>query len=198
MIRDIVANNIHPEDRAIFNTTTTAQCNATLYAIAKKQPAFGFIAQLERDRWRTIAAHVAKQIHGAVVNNFDTETLEPLVFTRKNGFHPTRMAWNNRPVGGKPVHVKQPPHAQFSAQRTSTPRERQRAAGAGPSPTDAYVPLPVPTTNKGPVKIGCNNTLTKPKLSGPSLPASSCDGICKPKPGAEWAWCKSCKKQFRI
>ena len=123
MIRDIAANNIHPEDRAIFNTTTTAQCNATLYAIAKKQPAYGFIAQLGRDRWRTIAAHVAKQIHGAVVNNLDSETLEPLVFTRKNGFHPARM----RPVGRKPVHVKQPPHTQFSAQRNVARRLKSEA-----------------------------------------------------------------------
>ena len=29
MMRDIAANNIHPEDGAIFSTTTTVQCNAT-------------------------------------------------------------------------------------------------------------------------------------------------------------------------
>ena len=69
--------------------------------IARKQPAFGFIAQLGRDRWSAIAAHVAKEIHGAVVNNFDTETLEPLVFTRKNGFHPTRMEWRQQASGVK-------------------------------------------------------------------------------------------------
>ena len=90
MIRDIAANNIHPEDRAIFNTTTTAQCNATKYAIARKQPAFGFIAQLGRDRWRTIAVHIAKRIHVAVVKNFDTETLEPLVVPRKKRVSPDR------------------------------------------------------------------------------------------------------------
>ena len=38
MVRDIAANNIHPEDRAVFSTTTTVQCNAA------KQPAFDFIA----------------------------------------------------------------------------------------------------------------------------------------------------------
>ena len=101
MIRDIAANSIHPEDRAIFNTTTTAQCNATRYAIARKQPAFGFIAQLGRDRWSATAAHIAKQIHGAVVNNFDTETLEPLVFVGKNGFHPTRMEWRQQASGSE-------------------------------------------------------------------------------------------------
>ena len=47
------------------------------------------------------AAHVAKQIHGAVVNNFDTETLEPLVFARKNGLHPTRMEWRQQATGEK-------------------------------------------------------------------------------------------------
>ena len=63
------------------------------------------------------------------------------------------------------------------------------------------------TTKTSPAKIGCNNTLTKPKRSGPSLPARSSSQthnvpdateFCNPKPGAEWTWCKSCKKQFRI
>ena len=89
----------------------------------------------------------------------------------------------------------------------SIARERLRAAGAGPSPTNADAPLPVPTTKTSPVKIGCNNTLTKPKRSGSSLPARSSSPthdvpnateFVTPKQGAEWAWCKSCKKQFRI
>ena len=46
---------------------------------------------------------------------------------------------------------------------------------------------------------------TKPKgdtkHSQPTLQQTrcpGCDSLCNPKPGAEWAWCKSCKKQFRI
>ena len=75
MIRDIAANNIPPEDRAIFNTTTTVQCNAAKYAIARKQPAFDFIAQLGRHRWSSVAIHIAKQVHGIAVSNFDTDRL---------------------------------------------------------------------------------------------------------------------------
>ena len=118
MKRDKAVNIIHPKDRAIFNNTTTVQCNATKYAIARKQPAFDFIAQLSRNRWSSIAIHIAKQVHGIVINNFDIGTLEPLIVTRRNGFHPTRLGRRQQQAGEKQAHATQPRPSEFSAQQS--------------------------------------------------------------------------------
>ena len=81
MIRDIATHNVHPEDRAIFSINNTTSNNATKYAIAKKQQAYGFMA---------------KQIHDIEIHSFDNDTLEPFIVTGKGGMHPTRMEWRQQ------------------------------------------------------------------------------------------------------
>ena len=94
MIRDIAMHNVHTEERAIFSVTNTASNNATKYAIAKKQPAYGLIAKFGRDRWSNKAKHIAKQIHDIEIHSFDHETLEP------GRVSPTRMEWRQQANGG--------------------------------------------------------------------------------------------------
>ena len=44
-------------------------------------------------------------------------------------------------------------------------------------------------------KTQTKRALPASQTTQPNTQCPRCDG---PKPGAEWAWCKSCKKQFRI
>ena len=68
-----------------------------------------------------MAIHVAKQVHGIVIDNFDTETLEPFTVTRKDGLHPTRMEWRQQ-VGKKSRHAPKRRPIVFSALRGAAHR----------------------------------------------------------------------------
>ena len=99
MVRD-TAHNVHPED-TIFSNSNTA-LNKTKYAIARRQPAYGFTAKFGRDRWGNTAEAPCET--GPTIlkfGSFNNETLEPFVVTTKSGMHPTRMEWRQQASGRK-------------------------------------------------------------------------------------------------
>ena len=89
----------------------------------------------------------------------------------------------------------------------SIPRERSRASDAVPWLTHVDVQPPAFTAKPNPARTGCSESSTKLKRSKRFTPArppsktynvSDATEFVTPKPGAEWVWCNSCKKQFRI
>ena len=101
----------------------------------------------------------------------------------------------------KPGHTTMPRHTEFSAQRNVALRIKPMRQLTG-WPVMVCHGCNSEYSTRSVTCVRCrivaiiDKAQTQQTAHTSQRPGS--DGICNPKPGAEWAWCKNCKKQFGI